>query len=80
MTRFPEIGSQAVPDSDDFLDPASWPGLDWDHLAAHHAGLAVGVWTCDDPERIAELVGWGADGVITNVPDVAARVRSCASA
>jgi glycerophosphoryl diester phosphodiesterase len=42
---------------------------------AHRRGIAVNVWTCDDPARIAELARWGIDGVCTNVPDVALRVR-----
>jgi glycerophosphoryl diester phosphodiesterase len=37
----------------------------------HQAGIAVNTWTCDDPDRMAELVGWGVDGICTNVPDVA---------
>lgn len=36
---------------------------------AHAAGLAVNVWTCNDPDRIAELAALGADGVCTDVPD-----------
>jgi glycerophosphoryl diester phosphodiesterase len=43
---------------------------------AHRHGLAVNVWTCDDPERMRELIGWGVDGICTNVPDVALAVRS----
>jgi glycerophosphoryl diester phosphodiesterase len=42
---------------------------------AHAAGLAVNTWTCDDPARLRELVAWGVDGICTNVPDVALRVR-----
>lgn len=42
---------------------------------AHALGLAVNVWTCDDPERMRELMGWGVDGICTNVPDVALDVR-----
>jgi glycerophosphoryl diester phosphodiesterase len=38
------------------------------------AGIAVNTWTCDDPERMAELVEWGIDGICTNVPDVALSV------
>jgi glycerophosphoryl diester phosphodiesterase len=40
-------------------------------VAAHEAGLAVNVWTVDDPSRIAELGSFGVDGIVTNVPDVA---------
>lgn len=42
---------------------------------AHAVGLAVNTWTCDDPERIRELLAWGVDGICTNVPDVALAVR-----
>lgn len=40
----------------------------------HDAGLAINVWTVDDPARIEELAEMGVDGIVTNVPDVAARV------
>jgi glycerophosphoryl diester phosphodiesterase len=50
----------------------------WDELvdaayieAAHQAGLAVNVWTVNDPDRIRQLAGWGVDGIITDVPDIA---------
>jgi glycerophosphoryl diester phosphodiesterase len=39
--------------------------------AAHAAGIAVNTWTVDDASRIAELAGFGIDGIVTNVPDVA---------
>jgi glycerophosphoryl diester phosphodiesterase len=42
--------------------------------ACHAAGLAVSCWTCDDPEAMARLAGWGIDGICTNVPDVAVEV------
>jgi len=42
--------------------------------ACHGAGIAVNAWTCDDPERMAELIEWGIDGICTNVPDVALEV------
>jgi glycerophosphoryl diester phosphodiesterase len=35
------------------------------------AGLDLNVWTVDDPDRIAELDGWGVHGIVTNVPAVA---------
>jgi glycerophosphoryl diester phosphodiesterase len=41
----------------------------------HTSGIAVNTWTCDDPERIRELVAWGVDGICTNVPDIALAVR-----
>jgi len=41
--------------------------------AAHEAGVAVNVWTVDDPDRIRELAAWGVDGIVTNVPGLARR-------
>lgn len=40
----------------------------------HDAGIAVNTWTCDDPQRMRELIEWGIDGICTNVPDVALAV------
>lgn len=34
----------------------------------HSAGLAVNVWTVDDPQRVRQLADWGVDAVITNWP------------
>lgn len=50
-----------------------WFGLVTPDLvrAAHDRGLLVNVWTCDDPEKMRELAGFGVDGMCTNVPDVA---------
>ncbi len=42
--------------------------------ACHAAGIEVNTWTCDEPERMAELLDWGIDGICTNVPDVALSV------
>jgi len=39
--------------------------------ACHARGLAVNTWTCDDPDRMDELVAWGVDGICTNRPDLA---------
>jgi beta-mannosidase len=43
LARFPvlarfvsEFGAQAVPDSDEFMNPGRWPELDWEFLEAHH--------------------------------------------
>ena len=37
----------------------------------HDAGVAVNVWTVDDPDRMRELASWGVDGIVTNVPAIA---------
>ena len=56
-----EFGAQAVPESDDFLDAAAWPELDWERLGHTHAlqrsfmarnGL--------EPTDFATLSGWRA--------------------
>ncbi|MDH3705886.1 MAG: glycerophosphodiester phosphodiesterase [Acidimicrobiia bacterium] len=33
---------------------------------AHEAGIAINVWTVDDPDRIGELVRMRVDGIVTN--------------
>lgn len=38
---------------------------------AHREGLAVNVWTVDNPERVVALAELGVDGIITNKPDAA---------
>jgi glycerophosphoryl diester phosphodiesterase len=43
--------------------------------AAHSTGLVVNTWTCDDADRMRQLIAWGVDGICTNVPDVACAVR-----
>ena len=43
-------------------------------VLVHDAGLTINVWTVDDPARMEELAAMGVDGIVTNVPDVAARV------
>jgi glycerophosphoryl diester phosphodiesterase len=37
---------------------------------AHAAGLGVQVWTVDTEADAARLLGWGADGLITDRPDI----------
>ena len=53
-----------------------WVGLLTRELveACHAAGVQVNTWTCDDPERMAELIEWKVDAICTNVPDVALSV------
>ncbi len=59
-----------------------WVGLVTKDLidACHRHGLAVNTWTCDEPERMAELISWSVDGICTNVPDVALEVLRSAKA
>ncbi len=64
VTRAAEAGHVALHPWDVLVDAAL---VD----AAHEAGLAVNVWTVDDPARMVELAALGVDGIITNVPDVA---------
>lgn len=41
---------------------------------AHAANLAVHVWTIDTEADMRRLLGWGVDGIVTDRPDILARV------
>jgi glycerophosphoryl diester phosphodiesterase len=43
--------------------------------AVHRAALAVQVWTVNEERDMWRLLDWGVDGLITDRPDVAVRVR-----
>jgi glycerophosphoryl diester phosphodiesterase len=42
---------------------------------AHKKGLEVWQWTVNDEAKMKELVGFGIDGIITNYPDIALKIR-----
>ena len=62
-----EAGHRALHPHDPLVDAALVE-------ACHAAGIAVNVWTVDDPVRIGALAEMGVDGICTNEPDVALRV------
>ena len=51
--------------------PIVTPGL---VRAAHRQGLRVDVWTIDDEADMRRLLGYGVDGIMTDRPDVLARL------
>jgi len=42
--------------------------------AAHQMGVAVHVWTVDEPGEIRDAIAMGVDGIMTDKPTVLARV------
>jgi glycerophosphoryl diester phosphodiesterase len=46
--------------------------------AAHARGMPVLAWTIDDTARMAELVQDGVDGIVTDRPDLALKLRTAA--
>jgi len=46
---------------------ADWRGLDAETVAAgHRSGYRVLTYTANDPRRVAQLVAWGVDAIITD--------------
>jgi glycerophosphoryl diester phosphodiesterase len=48
-------------------------------LGAHRAGVAVHVWTIDEPDEMRELLDVGVDGIITDRPSVLSGVLRAAA-
>ncbi len=44
---------------------------------AHALGLSVLPWTVNEPADMRRLIAWGADGLISDRPDLARRVLTC---
>jgi glycerophosphoryl diester phosphodiesterase len=74
---------------DRWLQPLARPNAlhpRWDMIdeqrvtAAHRQGLAVNPWTCDDPDAMRRLIGWGVDAIITERPDLLHNLLSGAAA
>jgi glycerophosphoryl diester phosphodiesterase len=56
-----KFGAQVIGWDNDFVTP--------EHIRqVHSRGLKAWVWTVDEPARAAELIEWGVDGLISNVP------------
>lgn len=65
LQRAADGGHTAFHPWDPFVDAAM---ID----ACHDLGLRLNTWTVDDPDRMRQLASWGVDGIVTNVPAVAA--------
>ncbi|MBW2455758.1 MAG: hypothetical protein JRI68_14670 [Deltaproteobacteria bacterium] len=59
----------------DALNPRAGAGDETVVQDVHGLGLALNVWTENDPERMKALIGFGVDMIITDEPDVFATVR-----
>jgi glycerophosphoryl diester phosphodiesterase len=46
--------------------------------AAHERGLHVHAWVINDADEMARLVGYGVDGIVTDVPSLALKVIAAA--
>ena len=69
--RHPAYGGYQVPEKAGMIRVVSRRFI----RHAHVAGVRVQVWTVDEEADMRRLLTWGADGLISNRPDVAVRVR-----
>jgi len=54
-----------------------WMTVDEDLVTTcRELGLGVNVWTCDDPEAIRRLAGWGVQSIIANNPAAARKAMN----
>jgi glycerophosphoryl diester phosphodiesterase len=84
LNRFISTGQLYAPDQPRFLrnrwlQPLVRPNAlhpRWDMIdeqmvaAAHRQGLKVIPWTCNEPDAMQRLAGWGVDAIITDRPDL----------
>ncbi len=42
---------------------------------AHQQGVAVQVWTVNDPGRMRQLIEWGVDGIFTDNPELLLKIK-----
>lgn len=63
-----------VPQVDSFQIPTEDSGFDLTDQklikGAHRLGMQIHYWTIDDPETMKKLIDAGADGILTNRPDL----------
>jgi len=78
-------GTPVVPPVSAFQVPATYAGLDVVTeafvVAAHHAGVAVHVWTINDVQEMSRLLDVGVDGLMSDRPTPLAALlteRGCA--
>ena len=79
LARFvSEFGAQAVPPTDDFIDPSGWPDLDWDALAATTRSRRRGSTATCRPTELRPLRRLeGGDPATTRPASSATRSRRC---
>lgn len=62
----PKVDSFQIPTEDSGFDLTDQKLIN----GAHRLGMDIHYWTIDDPETMKELIDAGADGILTNRPDL----------